>query len=156
MEDKFITQLIEQGWQIEPQAEMMHKDLGLLKPIDIINSRLERVENNLVMLARISMFQHANRIEPKIVTTKELCEYLRVNETTIIRWKQKGKIPYFNIGTAVRFNLNLVLAALEAASMPRNTTGGGKYSKQLDLSNFDQLQQMAGLELSSLKKRVIK
>ncbi|MBL0201315.1 MAG: helix-turn-helix domain-containing protein [Chitinophagaceae bacterium] len=46
------------------------------------------------------------------LTTKELCAYLRVTEPTIIRWKTKGKIPFYNIGTSVRFNLKDVLKAL--------------------------------------------
>ena len=47
------------------------------------------------------------------LTTKQLCEFLNVSSPTIIRWKQKGKIPYYNIGSAVRFDLKKVLAALE-------------------------------------------
>lgn len=47
------------------------------------------------------------------ITTKELCTFLNVTEPTIIRWKQKGKIPFYNIGSAVRFDLKKVLAALE-------------------------------------------
>ena len=46
------------------------------------------------------------------LTTKELCDYLRVTEPTIIRWKQKGKIPFYSIGSSVRFNLKEVLKAL--------------------------------------------
>lgn len=49
----------------------------------------------------------------KPVTTKELCDFLRITEPTVMRWKKKGKIPYMNIGTAVRFDLYKVLAALE-------------------------------------------
>ena len=48
----------------------------------------------------------------KPITTKELCDYLSITEPTVIRWKAKGKIPYFNIGTAVRFNLQDVLKSL--------------------------------------------
>lgn len=53
-----------------------------------------------------------NEQQERPITTKELCEYLRVTEPTIARWKQKGKIPFFNIGTAVRFNLKDVLKSL--------------------------------------------
>ena len=47
------------------------------------------------------------------VTTKQLCEFLRVTEPTIIRWRKKGKIPFMQIGSAVRFNLPAVISALE-------------------------------------------
>lgn len=49
----------------------------------------------------------------KPVTTKELCEFLDVTEPTVKRWRDKGVIPFMQIGSAVRFNLNDVLKALE-------------------------------------------
>jgi excisionase family DNA binding protein len=49
----------------------------------------------------------------KPITTKELCEYLNITEPTVIRWKKKGKIPYFRIGSAIRYNLKDVLKSLE-------------------------------------------
>ena len=49
----------------------------------------------------------------KLITAKELCEHLAVTEQTITKWKQKGKIPFYEIGTAARFNLKEVLKALE-------------------------------------------
>lgn len=56
-----------------------------------------------------------NTAEPnndRPITTKQLCEYLGITEPTVIRWKKKGKIPFLQIGTAVRFNLKDVLKAL--------------------------------------------
>lgn len=47
------------------------------------------------------------------ITTKELCKHLRITEPTVIRWRKKGKIPYITIGSAIRFNLIAVMAALE-------------------------------------------
>lgn len=47
------------------------------------------------------------------VTTKQLCDFLGVTEPTIIRWRKKGKIPFMQIGSAVRFNLPAVVSALE-------------------------------------------
>ncbi len=47
------------------------------------------------------------------VTTKQLCEFLGLSEPTIIRWRRKGKIPFMQIGSAVRFNLPAVISALE-------------------------------------------
>ena len=47
------------------------------------------------------------------VTTKQLCDFLSVTEPTIIRWRKKGKIPFMQIGSAVRFNLPAVISALE-------------------------------------------
>jgi len=47
------------------------------------------------------------------ITQKELSAFLGITEQTVIRWKQKGKIPFFNIGSAIRFDLKEVLAALK-------------------------------------------
>jgi excisionase family DNA binding protein len=47
------------------------------------------------------------------ITTKQLCEFLRVTEPTIIRWRKKGKIPFMQIGSSVRFDLSAVVSALE-------------------------------------------
>lgn len=58
--------------------------------------------------------QNCNTTNSKPLTTKELCEHLRVSEPTIIRWRKKKVIPYFTIGTAVRYHLGEVIAALEA------------------------------------------
>ncbi len=52
-------------------------------------------------------------INERPITQKELCEYLDVTAQTIIRWRKKKKIPFFTIGTAVRFNLSDVKKALE-------------------------------------------
>jgi len=47
------------------------------------------------------------------ITTKQLCEFLGVTEPTIIRWRNKGKIPFMQIGSSIRFNLPAVVSALE-------------------------------------------
>jgi len=49
----------------------------------------------------------------KPITTKELCEYLGITEPTVLRWRNKGKIPFFCIGSAVRFRKSEVIKALE-------------------------------------------
>ena len=47
------------------------------------------------------------------INTKELINFLDITEPTLIRWRKKGKIPFMQIGSAVRFNLPAVVAALE-------------------------------------------
>lgn len=53
----------------------------------------------------------SNNDEPPI-TTKELCKFLSITEPTAIRWRKKGKIPFFEIGSAIRYNKNEVMDAL--------------------------------------------
>lgn len=49
----------------------------------------------------------------EIIDTKELCIRLNITEPTVIRWRKKGKIPFLQIGSAVRFNYSNVISALE-------------------------------------------
>src|SRR5690606_11936464 len=59
----------------------------------------------------------------KPITQKELCDYLSITEPTVIRWRNKGKIPFMKIGSAIRYDINAVTAALEA-----NNKKGLKYA----------------------------
>lgn len=55
----------------------------------------------------------------KLTGQKELCTFLNLSEPTIIRWRQKGKIPFMKIGSAIRYDLNKVIAALEVEKKGR-------------------------------------
>lgn len=63
--------------------------------------------------------QIAQPILSRPITQKELCNYLDVSVQTIIRWKNKKKIPFMNIGSSVRFDLQKVLDALEQKKRPK-------------------------------------
>ncbi len=56
----------------------------------------------------------------EIIDTKELCKRLGITEPTVIRWRQKGKIPYLQIGSAVRFDFRAVIKALEISKRKGN------------------------------------
>lgn len=43
----------------------------------------------------------------------EMCLFLDITEPTIIRWRKKGVIPFMQIGSAIRYDVNAVLKALE-------------------------------------------
>ncbi|HEY0055410.1 MAG TPA: helix-turn-helix domain-containing protein [Pedobacter sp.] len=58
--------------------------------------------------------------EPKLTGQKELCAFLNLSEPTIIRWRQKGKIPYLQIGSAIRYDLNAVVSALEVGNKKKS------------------------------------
>lgn len=49
----------------------------------------------------------------KPLTTKQLCCYLDIAEATIIRWRQKNKIPYLQVGGSIRYDLKSVVEALK-------------------------------------------
>ena len=79
-------------------------------PLSDLLDQVKQAVREEMALNMASTTPEGNNARP--LTTRELCEYLRVTEPTIIRWRQKGKIPFYNIGSAVRFNLNDVLKAL--------------------------------------------
>ncbi len=53
--------------------------------------------------------------KPDIMTGEQLCTKLDVTIQTLIRWRHKGKIPYMQIGSAIRYDLNKVLEAIEVS-----------------------------------------
>lgn len=50
---------------------------------------------------------------PEVIDTKELLLRLSLSEPTIIRYRQKGVIPFLQIGNAIRYDYQKVLEALE-------------------------------------------
>lgn len=44
----------------------------------------------------------------KVLTVKELCDYLRVHPSTIYRQLKRGGLPAFKIGSDWRFNLEAI------------------------------------------------
>jgi len=49
----------------------------------------------------------------KIVTAKEVAEYLRLNQNTIINLAVKGDLPGFKIGKSWRFDMDEITATIE-------------------------------------------
>ena len=79
-------------------------------PFEQINDRLLNIEGLLINLQSKETPQPGKNEKP--ITQTELCEFLSITPQTVIRWKKKGKIPFFRIGTAIRFNLDEVLKSL--------------------------------------------
>ena len=46
------------------------------------------------------------------ITTKQLCKFLSITEPTVIRWRKKGKIPFMQIGSALRYDKEAVIKAI--------------------------------------------
>lgn len=55
----------------------------------------------------------------EIVNSATLMERLDISEPTLKRWKEKGKIPFMQIGTAARYDWYKVLEALEVKKTQR-------------------------------------
>ncbi len=52
----------------------------------------------------------------KPINQRELCTFLGLTEPTVIRWRKKGKIPFMQIGSAIRYDVNTVIQALEVGN----------------------------------------
>jgi len=50
---------------------------------------------------------------PEIIDTKALLTRLDLSEPTVIRYRQKGVIPFLQVGSAIRYDYRKVLDALE-------------------------------------------
>ena len=83
-------------------------------PFDQLNEQLSEIYKLLVGLQNNAMPGSPTAIlKEKPITTQQLCEYLGITEPTVLRWRKKKKIPFFTIGSAVRFNLSDVIQSLE-------------------------------------------
>ena len=47
-------------------------------------------------------------VEPQVMTVEEVAEYLRLNEMTVYKLAQEGKIPALKIGRIWRFRKDLI------------------------------------------------
>jgi excisionase family DNA binding protein len=49
----------------------------------------------------------------KIVTVKEVAEYLRLNQNTVVNLAVKGDLPGFKIGNSWRFYMDEIITAID-------------------------------------------
>ena len=79
-------------------------------------------------------------MKEEFLTTPELCELLKVNRTTVWRWREKG-MPYLGSGKTIRYDKNEVLQWLKnqnqetnqgycRRSGPSRTTGAFRSGKE--------------------------
>lgn len=63
----------------------------------------------------------------KIVTAKELGQYLKLSESTIYKLAGNGEIPAFRLGDSWRFDMEEIIEALrKAKNKPPNDEKKGK------------------------------
>jgi excisionase family DNA binding protein len=58
----------------------------------------------LTRVNKHELFLFREALVSKILTTKELAEYLKLTEVTIYKYANEGKIPGFKIGSRWRFD----------------------------------------------------
>jgi excisionase family DNA binding protein len=63
-------------------------------------------------ISTLSIHKETNRPFDPPITTKQLCVFLGITEPTVIRWRKKGKIPFMQIGSALRYDKEAVIKAI--------------------------------------------
>lgn len=80
-------------------------------PFQIIASRLTNIESLLIEHFATPEERKPSK-EKTIVDTQQLSEKLNVTVVTVQRWRDRGKIPFFQAGGVIRYDLDAVLEAL--------------------------------------------
>jgi len=85
--------------------------------IQIITTNEEmQIAFDRAVVKAMQNYQHTEiRIEPLIVAGNEVCRKFDITMPTLIRWRQKGRIPFMQIGSAIRYDLNKVIEALKVS-----------------------------------------
>jgi len=70
----------------------------------------------------------AVKTTPRVLTVREIAEYLRVHQTTVYRLLKTNQLPGFRIGSDWRFNIEVIdhWCAREGAGTSRGTKGRRK------------------------------
>ena len=80
----------------------------MLNPFDVIFDKLEVLENKIAGTSTLPPTPPT-----EIISRDELCKRLNITEPTCIRWGKKNVIPYFRIGSSIRYNWPKVIESLE-------------------------------------------
>ena len=52
---------------------------------------------------------------PNLIREEEAAKFLKISQRNLIRLRNKGKVPYYRIGKAIRYSRVKLLAAIEVA-----------------------------------------
>ena len=58
------------------------------------------------------------------MTVKEVADFLRVSRQTVYQMVKQGKVPFFRVGTKVRFKRADILALTETQTQTKPVTTG--------------------------------
>lgn len=86
--------------------------------MDILGYQIKEEIRELVRLeiaaSIVPQTEQAPPVPADIVNQRGICERFDLSEPTVIRWRNKGKIPFMRIGSAIRYDVNAVAQALSA------------------------------------------
>lgn len=98
----------------------MGKSVFIPLPLEEFNTKMaamvqEAVKNGM-----------RNQSQFQLLTVEELMEILKVTKMSIHNWRKEGWLPYYKLGSNVRFNLEEVMEAIEK----RNGRKGKRTNKK--------------------------
>jgi hypothetical protein len=73
----------------------------------------EALLSKVVLLAVENLPAQPGAPKPDIMTGEQVCEKLSITIQTLIKWRDKGKVPFLQIGSSIRYDFNKVISALE-------------------------------------------
>ncbi len=77
-------------------------------PFEIINHRLERIENLLENINRNISREETKAIIPKVMNIKQLSDYLGVSLSYLYKQTSSHKIPHSKRGKRLYFNIETI------------------------------------------------
>ncbi|WP_158093858.1 helix-turn-helix domain-containing protein [Algoriphagus ratkowskyi] len=90
----------------------MDKPIVVITP-DQIALLISESVTKAISIAFAGISQSRAGKQAEIIDTNEICQRLNLSEPTIVRWRDKGKIPCLRIGTNIRYDWGKVLEAIE-------------------------------------------
>lgn len=98
----------------------MSKAVFIPIPLDEFNAKVEALVKEAVKNGM------RNQSQFQLITIEELMEILKVTKMSIHNWRKDGWLPYYKLGSNVRFKLEEVMEAIEK----RNGRKGKRTNKK--------------------------
>ena len=81
------------------------------------------IHNKELSLATINNSNKAN-LGSDYFTTDEVCKYLKISQRTLQRYRDKGRIRYYQVGRIIRYSKKDIQNWIEIYAMELITKGG--------------------------------
>ena len=72
----------------------------------------------------------------KLVSIKEISEFLKVKEPTLYSWVRNGHIPSYKLNGLVRFDMDELRQWVKSKTISRNVTIRSKKLRVMDIDNI--------------------
>jgi excisionase family DNA binding protein len=87
--------------------------MSLQNPFAILEAKLANIEGLLIDLKHPEASKKDNQ-QRTILDTDQLMAKLGVTRPTLSKWRKENRIPFIQVGSVVRYDLDKVLEVLES------------------------------------------